>query len=163
MSQCFKCGKETKNPKYCSRSCAASCINHQKARRLRTNKCRTCDKLILSNRKYCSDCPSYNKILEDITLKEAIYLKHHRTCAYGLVRARAKIIVRNLNWKSCKLCGYDKHIEIAHIKSISSFSLDTKLSIINSIDNLIPLCPNCHWELDNLEVPSEGIEPSSTL
>ena len=49
----------------------------------------------------------------------------------------------------CFICGYDKHIEIAHIKSVSDFSDDTKISEINDIHNLIALCPNHHWEFDN--------------
>lgn len=49
----------------------------------------------------------------------------------------------------CAICGYDKHIEVAHIKSVSDFDDNTKISIINSVDNLIGLCPNHHWEYDN--------------
>lgn len=51
--------------------------------------------------------------------------------------------------KCCYVCGYDKHIEIAHIKSVSSFDDETKVSDINNIDNLVALCPNHHWEFDN--------------
>lgn len=51
--------------------------------------------------------------------------------------------------KCCICCGYDKHYETAHIKSVSSFDSDALLSEINSIDNLIALCPNHHWEYDN--------------
>lgn len=49
----------------------------------------------------------------------------------------------------CYVCGYDKHVEVAHIKSVSSFSDETLISEINSKDNLIGLCPNHHWEYDN--------------
>lgn len=49
----------------------------------------------------------------------------------------------------CSNCGYDKHVEVCHIKSISSFNNESKISEINDISNLILLCPNCHWELDN--------------
>lgn len=30
-----------------------------------------------------------------------------------------------------------------------SFSMDSLISEINSLENLIYLCPNCHWEFDN--------------
>lgn len=46
--------------------------------------------------------------------------------------------------RKCCLCGYDKHIEIAHIKAVSDFSDETLISEINNIDNLVPLCPNHH-------------------
>lgn len=49
----------------------------------------------------------------------------------------------------CKVCGYDKHVEIAHIKAVSEFSDETHIGEINSIDNLVALCPNHHWEYDN--------------
>lgn len=50
---------------------------------------------------------------------------------------------------SCCVCGYDKHIEIAHVKAVSDFSHNTLVKEINDIENIIPLCPNHHWEFDN--------------
>ena len=55
----------------------------------------------------------------------------------------------------CAKCGYDKHVELAHIKPISKFGDESKLSDVNSENNVIQLCPNCHWEFDNL--PRSGI------
>ena len=52
----------------------------------------------------------------------------------------------------CKLCNYEKHVEICHRKSVSDFSDETTVSEINHIDNLVALCPNHHWELDNLSL-----------
>lgn len=49
----------------------------------------------------------------------------------------------------CAVCGYDKHIEVAHIKAVSDFDNDALICEINNINNLIPLCPNHHWEFDN--------------
>lgn len=49
----------------------------------------------------------------------------------------------------CAICGYDKHIEIAHIKAVSEFDDSATIAEINSIDNLIGLCPNHHWEYDH--------------
>ena len=51
--------------------------------------------------------------------------------------------------KACVICGYDKHIEIAHIKAVSDFDDDSLISEINDVNNLIALCPNHHWEFDN--------------
>ena len=51
--------------------------------------------------------------------------------------------------KHCKICGYDKHYEVAHIKAVSEFSDNTLISEINDLDNLVALCPNHHWEYDN--------------
>lgn len=49
----------------------------------------------------------------------------------------------------CAICGYSTHIEIAHIKAVSDFEDSATIAEINSIDNLIALCPNHHWEYDN--------------
>ncbi len=51
--------------------------------------------------------------------------------------------------KKCIICGYDKHYEVAHIKSVSSFNGNCLVSEINHINNLMALCPNHHWEYDN--------------
>lgn len=49
----------------------------------------------------------------------------------------------------CEVCGYDKHVEVAHRKAVSDFDDDTTIREINSIGNLIGLCPNHHWEYDH--------------
>lgn len=49
----------------------------------------------------------------------------------------------------CAICGYNKHVEIAHIKAVSDFDDSTLVSEINHPNNLIGLCPNHHWEYDN--------------
>lgn len=49
----------------------------------------------------------------------------------------------------CAVCGYKHHIEVCHIKSVSSFGNDELINVINDINNLIGLCPNCHWEYDH--------------
>lgn len=149
MRQCVYCKIETTNPKFCSRSCAAKHTN-KIPKRKRTKICKTCNIQIRSDVTYCSFCWKQKVISDDITLGEAIYTKHHKSSAFALVREKARRIARNNNMTSCEICGYSKHVEIAHIKSISSFSTDTLLSVINSLSNLKALCPNCHWEFDNL-------------
>lgn len=149
---CLRCDKETKNPKYCSKSCAALTNNARKDIKRRTveGQCFTCKSPNQSSRKYCKECWIKNGIsLGDMTLQQAIYTKHHKSSAFGLVRSRARIVAKSLNWNSCSNCSYDKHIEIAHIKPISSFPLDTMISVINDPSNLLALCPNCHWEFDH--------------
>lgn len=89
------------------------------------------------------------KLPHELTLGEA--MKRTGANRYDSIRgwSRKKIIASNKELK-CEECGYDKHVEIAHIKSISSFREDTMISEINSFDNLKILCPNCHWEFDHL-------------
>jgi predicted restriction endonuclease len=49
----------------------------------------------------------------------------------------------------CKVCGYDRHVDIAHVKQVSTFPDAAPLSVINAPDNLAALCPNHHWEYDH--------------
>lgn len=51
--------------------------------------------------------------------------------------------------KVCQNCGYDKYIEICHIKAIKDFAPDELVSVVNHIDNLLSLCRNCHHEFDH--------------
>ena len=65
--------------------------------------------------------------------------------ARSSIRKDAERTIEKLNVeKKCFLCDYKKYIEIAHIKSVSSFSDDSLILDINSINNLIYLCPNHH-------------------
>ena len=158
LVSCLHCNKEfeksnsdiKKSPNnYCSRSCAAK-RNNKKPKRQRTNRCE-CGVLILSDRKRCSHCHQKSILPKDCTLGEASYDYGHN--AYAKVRQRARTVAKRQGWTSCCKCGYDKHIEIAHIKAISNFPSDTPLTEINCPSNLMPLCPNCHWEFDHPEWP----------
>jgi len=75
----------------------------------------------------------------------------HPQYKHNKIRKWARVL---LKWwkipKVCK-CGYNTHVEVCHIKPINSFSDDTLMGVVNSKDNLVYLCPNCHWELDNLK------------
>ena len=85
--------------------------------------------------------------------KKDIFLTHKSwQSARSIIRRNARMIYDKSNKpKYCIVCGYDKYYEVAHIKSVSSFDDDSLISEINSIDNLIALCPNHHWEYDNTD------------
>lgn len=147
INLCKVCNKPLKTGKiYCS----ISCTNKDKPKRKLSNYCKDCNKPIYSSRKYCDDCGRLNtEKIENLTLSEAIYHKHHRSSAFALVRTRARQKAKKLNLNKCLVCGYDKHVEICHKKPISKFSLDTKISVINHENNLLPFCRNHHWEYDH--------------
>lgn len=156
MNNCLHCDKETTNPKFCSSSCSASYNNLLYPRRKPEGECKICATPISTRYTYCSSCKIHSKqyvdwsqvTLSNMTGKRA-YQKHSR------VRELARKAYNKSNKpKICYNCGYDKHIEVCHIKAISSFSEDIPITEINSLENLLALCPNCHWELDygNLEL-----------
>jgi hypothetical protein len=156
---CNNCSKlfETtdKRRKYCSRSCAAIVNNSHHPKNPRRGKCKDCEKSIFAKRVRCIDCHKLwkgNQDFEDKTLDEMKNLGKIPSNIYGAIRWRARKTAKKLGWKSCCKCGYGKHIEIAHKKAICDFEGNTLVSIINAESNLMPLCPNCHWEYDNLLV-----------
>lgn len=154
--QCTKCGIDTRNPKFCSLKCSASYNNKILKKRKLKNQCRKCCKPIYSGRTYCAECLKtlYNV---DYTLGEVKY-KHGKKCnIYTLVRTRSRSVLKHRNIIACENCGYDKCIEACHIKPVSSFDDSVRLSVINDFDNLVGLCPNCHWELDHNILSSEQL------
>ena len=77
------------------------------------------------------------------------YRKSWQSARSSIQKGARKIYFYNNQHPKCAICGYTKHVEVAHIKAVSEFSNETPISIINSITNLIGLCPNHHWEYDN--------------
>lgn len=159
---CLECGKEHKNPKFCSSSCSVTYSNKNKPKRSLTNKCKNCLIPLYACKTYCNEC--WNKQNNnDMTITEAIGNRKDAN-KYMKIRSRARSLAKQWELlKQCNNCGYDKHVECCHIKDIAEFSQDTLLSIVNSKTNLIGLCPNCHWELDNgiLKIASLRIERST--
>lgn len=85
------------------------------------------------------------------TKKDYMYFSQNKSAKWVRIREHARLVAKKngLYDNGCSKCGYMKHVEIAHIEPISSFSDDTLVVDINDINNLIALCPNCHWELDH--------------
>lgn len=59
--------------------------------------------------------------------------------------------------KECKICGFTPVVQVCHIRAIKDFSEDTSMGTVNSLDNMVYLCPNHHAMLDKglLEVPMD--------
>ena len=110
-----------------------------------------CPKCIINKgiRHIQKESDSRKGTLFKMTLKEASYIEGSANNKYSRIRSSARAVFKDLLKESCQICGYDKHVELCHIKSISSFEENTLVKEINSKDNLIMLCPNCHWELDH--------------
>lgn len=91
--------------------------------------------------------------LNDVSYKtkgELFKSRKNWQSASSAIRKDARRIFFEENPKPvCNICGYQHHIDVAHIKAVSDFDDDTLISEINSIENLIALCPNHHWEYDN--------------
>ena len=137
---------------FCSRSCSAKWNNRVSQKRYKTKKCIYCDTLINKDRKYCSN-HSPNR---DMSIEEMLNDHTYKSNAYTSIRSRARYSCKN-RIQECNNCGWDKHVQCCHIKPIKSFTRDTLVSVVNEPSNLILLCPNCHWLLDNNQLNISGL------
>lgn len=151
---CQNCGTETKNPKYCSKSCASTVNNRIPKRKRKIRNCRNCSNILEKGRRkpICTTCDV--KTVEkwaSVTLREArerYSEKFSPSYAHALVRNHCHMLHSHLK-TCCKVCGYTVHVELCYIKAIASFAETATFQEINSPDNIVGLCPNHHWELDN--------------
>ena len=148
------CILKTYNQKYCSSSCAN--ITRVREWRLKQNNtCIDCGMAILPESQRCRGCSKSIKIriTKQSTLKEVhdkmSLIGKHPSWKNNQVRQLCRYWNRHLLLHPCQKCGYSLHVELCHIKSISSFKTTTQLGIINSKNNIAVLCRNCHWELDH--------------
>ncbi len=149
MNACLNCQTSTVNPKFCSVSCAAKLNNRLKPKRQKSGSCVICRTTISKRNKYCRNCISTLRV-DETTVKISNLHNIRKYQRNSRIRqfARAKYLKSDLP-KQCAICGYHNHFEICHKQAINSFSPDTLLSLVNSLTNLVELCPNHHWEYDN--------------
>ena len=50
-----------------------------------------------------------------------------------------------------------------HIKDISIFNKNTNISIVNHPSNIIGLCKNHHWELDNNKLSDDDFKKTGIV
>lgn len=92
------------------------------------------------------------KKLESLTLREhsELYPATSSRGKFHNIRIHARKVMKEAKVnKACKVCAYTNYVEVCHIKSIADFDSTAFIKDINDLSNLIYLCPNHHWELDN--------------
>ena len=149
---CKNCGNELKGKGqiiFCSQSCAAS-FNNIGVRRHgypeNYYNCQ-CGRQKDYKAKFCLKCKKENtrknllkKIIGDIPKKNRVQI----------LRNMARIFLEETQIKkSCKICGYNKHVDVCHIKPIKSFLESDLIGDVNNVKNLEYMCPNHHWEFDH--------------
>ena len=148
MMQCLQCGEPTLNPKFCSRTCAATFNNKEFPKRERKQFfCESCGNEAIYRRRFCTKCNPNSGV--DWALRTLASLRSLADF-HSRIRQLARKAYHDLGKPNrCVNCGYSKHLEICHLRPIQNFDGATPISEINSPNNLVALCPNCHWELDN--------------
>lgn len=161
-NKCKNCGKdivfngrlaETKIKIFCNRTCAGLFNNKHKKKKRTCSVCNVEIKAAWAE--LCKKCSclkirikSINRLYEKTkgeVFANSISWQGARSC---IRKHASNIFYLSSTEVKCTICGYDKFVEVAHIKSVSSFDDNVKLSEINNINNLIGLCPNHHTEYD---------------
>lgn len=136
--------------------CSISCSNkHSPKRRRKQYYCLKCNDKTSYRKKYCKTCYeyTYKKEIQHVNSTLLDLKKYHKNIHQynAKIRQWARSSLERVNPnKTCSNCSFSHFAECCHIKPIKDFP-DTALVIseVNHIDNLIWLCPNCHWLLDN--------------
>ena len=149
MAVCRTCGRETRNPKFCSRSCAARHNNVLVPKRSPGGSCSACGSPIPRRNKYCPEHRPNRPLDRSQPIGAVADGSEHPACRHARLRQDARRQYLAAFPYRCSCCGYDKHIEVCHKRSLTSFPLTTPIAVVNSLDNLVGLCPNCHWEFDH--------------
>lgn len=141
MNKCLNCSisiSSARNRKFCGSSCSATYNNKLFPKRSAVpKKCIVCAGDYYSKGKYCHVCTP-----------KSVLNRPKSDVSRSVIASNARIQIRDRN-QECAICGYKNHTEACHIKPVRDF-LDTELvKVINHPDNLVLLCPNHHWELDN--------------
>jgi hypothetical protein len=149
---------DVRKKKFCDKKCYGKYVqinvNPIKFKEERDPKSRICKRCRIntvdSNRvKLCSKC-SYEYSVLYKTKGELFSIRKNWQSA----RSNIQKIARSIYFKSdkpreCLICRYNTFIDVAHIKPVSEFLESALISEINSIDNLVALCKNHHWEYDH--------------
>lgn len=163
---CTNCNKQfTKYPNdinengnnFCSKSCSAKYNNRKYPKRqkeFKTKSCKFCNQIFLSNRgrNICDSCKENYSIkrltISDYTKRNSVKGKHP-SWKFSGIRCAARLQHKKLLQQPCAKCGFSEHVELCHIKPISSFDDTATIEEVNHPSNVIQLCPNCHWLFDN--------------
>ena len=164
---CKYCGKEIpldplkrvaeiRRKQFCNKSCFGSYSNRTRKISITCTICGTTH-IFSGPRKgfVCKDCKLAEKqevqdLRDKITKGEIFEGAKSWQSARGSIQKDARRKFFRSGRKGCEVCGYSNHIEVCYIRPVSDFPLDAPLGEINDLSNLRGLCPNHHWEFDNL-------------
>lgn len=166
MRTCGNCNEillRKDQKKFCSKRCANIYNNTKNPKRKPKDRiCERCGQKFTKQKnasisRYCYRCrdeiANRNVKYKKYTLGELtnqLSVKHkHPSWKYAEVRNLNRSWNKELMNKPCNICGYNKHVELAHIIPISKFPETATIGEINSPQNVVQLCRNCHWEFDH--------------
>ena len=144
--------RDARIKKFCNRSCAATYNNKIKPKRTKSKKSKRSKSNEVHRKPRATPLDQY---LDEISVanKTKGFLFKNRTnwqSARSAIQKHArKVFFTHNNEVKCQYCSYSNHIDVCHIKPVSSFDDSTLISEINDVKNLLGLCKNHHWEFDH--------------
>lgn len=165
---CANCNNETKNPKFCSRSCANVYNNSVYKKRVLKKKCKTCPRKIKSSRTYCDKCweehrrntkyspckiHGIQKFSHDGKTFRCSKCHNEKTARH---RRKVKSRLVDIFGGKCQCCGYSTTVwalTFHHVdESTKEFSIgsgDTRAwtKVLEEAKKCILVCFNCHQEI----------------
>jgi predicted restriction endonuclease len=93
----------------------------------------------------------YDKIDEGLTfkgLKDLFKDKGYYWFRSIISRHARRTIKENNREFKCEICGFDVQVDVCHRKDVAKFKAEDTILDINSINNLVVLCPNHHIMFD---------------
>lgn len=152
MNKCLCCEKETINPKFCSRSCAASYNNSKFPKRTQKpngGMCIICGADLYGNHtKFCN-----NKCLakHSVIIRQDNYIDAWLSgkvsgavgeSEYAISKRVRRYLLEQAKYKCC-LCGWCEKNKFTDKIPLEIHHIDGNWKN-NSKENLVVLCPNCH-------------------
>ena len=166
---CNCCGKkfyrkatEANNVNYCSQSCAATINGKLHPKRSPKNEdgkrvkrvllcLMCCTSEVRTTGAFCKSCKKSKS--ESIRSSKTLgqLKKESRELHFASIKVRnhaRKFVKPLMGTQECVVCGYKTYVEVCHKKAVSEFDDSDTLGEINSLENLVFLCPNHHKEFD---------------
>lgn len=145
---------QTRKKRYCSHACAAKYYN---VKLVRTppeeywfrgsppvpRTCSDCSREFVGKKR--KRCPSCHELARTLILRRT----RGETNRMVISRHARSVLLQARPEKHCERCEYSLHVQACHRRSVASFALTATIAEVNALDNLVWLCPNHHWELDN--------------
>lgn len=158
INKCLNCSKDTTNKKFCCKSCAAI-VNNKIPKRKIKKQCSKCSSVVRNYRSTLCEhhfqelLTTKKEYIQNLSIsaytERACIKRLHVSSKFAHIRGLCRTWNKDKAKLPCHICGYSKHVELAHIRPLRSFPLTALLREVNSPLNVIQLCPNCHWEFDN--------------
>lgn len=148
-----------KENNFCNQTCANT-YNNSISKKDRTSCCNNCLKSFTKTKDKVSNTCSQLCYME-LGMKQRLMkdvIKRTDANKYDNIRQNARKYSKYFYPTNCMLCGYDKHYEVCHVKDLKNFTREETIYEINNKNNLIHLCPNCHWEFDHNQIDIQKIQ-----